>query len=200
METPWQRFLPPLSFGHWWHTNQLLRLLRACRYVSLIKSLFALALFMASGIDRIPFSVCPKRLDAGQTAKQYNRAKCGIPSTQTTCKRRPLFAAVQSVRGHRVRGGGFEIHFERSEGLTSWDGLLTQGYALPAACLAGCVQTRPVSAHSCSDRLQHIPLRDVRRRARPLAHAITIHAIIILVILWVQGVHSCRFLCKKTSN
>ena len=118
-------------------------------------------------------NVALKRQDVGQITKQYNNntAKCGIPSTQTTCKRRPLFAAVQSVRGHRVRGGGFEIHFERSEALTSWDGLLTQGYALPAACLAGCVQTRPVSAHSCSDRLQHIPLRDVRRRARPLAHA-----------------------------
>ena len=112
METPWQRFLPPLGFGHLWHANQLPRLLRACRYVSLIKSLFALALFIASGIDRIPFSVCPKRLDAGQTTKQHNRAKCGIPRTQTTSKGRPLFAAVQSVRC--VRGGGFE----RSEALT----------------------------------------------------------------------------------
>jgi hypothetical protein len=46
---PWRNAAPAASVQ-----RLLPRLLRACRYVSLMKSLFAFALFTASGIDRIP--------------------------------------------------------------------------------------------------------------------------------------------------
>jgi hypothetical protein len=110
---------------------------------------------------------CPKRLDAEQTTKQYNRAKCGIPSTQTTSKRRHLFAAVQSARGHRVRGGGFE----RSEALTSLERRYDSGL-----CIVACVPRRmcanKASSISAPVQRQAAALTHVQRRARPLAHGI----------------------------
>jgi hypothetical protein len=55
-----------------------------------------------------PIFGCPLLPKNGRMWGRYQSnttAKCGIPSTQTTSKRRPLFAVVQSARGHRARGG-----------------------------------------------------------------------------------------------
>jgi hypothetical protein len=108
-----------------------------------------------------------KRQDVGQITKQYNsemrRAQHANNFQETS------FVCSCAVRARLSRTGGGA--FERSDALTS---LSPQGFALSPACRAGCAQTkRPVSAHPCSDRLQHTPLRDVRRRVRPLSHAIT---------------------------
>ena len=77
-------------------------------------------------------NVALKRQDVGQITKQYNnnRAKCGIPSSRATSKRRSLFAVVQSARGYHVRGGGFG----RSEALTSPERRYDSGL-----CMVACV-------------------------------------------------------------
>jgi hypothetical protein len=112
---------------------------------------------------------CPKTAGYGADNKAIQQSEMRV-SQHANNLQETSFVCSCAVRARLSRARGFKAPRGTNLAGTAFH----SGLAWSPACRARCAQTkRPASAHPRCDMLQHTPLRDVRRRTRPLAHRIT---------------------------